>query len=58
MDEELMQLMESLIIKRTEQRDFTSLNQQIKSMRQRFENLKIQHEKEIQEEANAEGNRE
>jgi hypothetical protein len=40
MDEEIQRLMEELIIKRTQQKDYQSLDDQIRCMRQRFENLK------------------
>ena len=47
MDEEIQRLMEELIIRRTQQRDYQSLDDQIRCMRQRFENLKYDQEREI-----------
>lgn len=39
MDIEIQQLMEELIMRRTQQKDYQSLEHQVRCLRQRFENL-------------------
>lgn len=39
MDEEIQQLMEELIMRRTKEKDYQSLEDQIRCLRQRFQNL-------------------
>ena len=39
MDESIMNLMEDLILRRTQQKDYQSLENQVKSLRIRFESL-------------------
>jgi hypothetical protein len=45
MDEKIQELMEELIMRRTQEKDFQSLEDQIRCMRQRFENLGNTHKK-------------
>ena len=51
MNEEIQLLMEELIMRRTQQKDYQSLENQIKCLRVRFENLKMVHANELQNEA-------
>jgi len=43
MDEEIQRLMEELIMRRTQEKDFRSLEDQIRCLRQRFDNLGNDH---------------
>ena len=58
MNEEIQLLMEELIMRRTQQKDYQSLENQIKCLRVRFENLKMVHANELQNEAANEQKRE
>lgn len=44
MDEEIQQLMEELIMRRTQEKDFRSLEDQIRCLRTRFDNLGQEHQ--------------
>jgi hypothetical protein len=44
MDEEIQRLMEELIMRRTQEKDFKSLEDQIRCLRQRFDSLGTEYQ--------------
>lgn len=49
MDQEIQNLMAELIMLRTKEKDYVSLEDQIRCLRQRYINLGIDHEEEVRE---------
>lgn len=58
MDEEIQRLMEELIMRRTQEKDFRSLEDQIRCLRQRFDNLGNDHAENSKQLTNDESARE
>ena len=58
MDEEIQNLMEELIMRRTQERDYQSLEDQIRCLRQRFENLGNENQNAARDQSDKENDRE
>ena len=58
MDDEIQRLMEELIMRRTQEKDFKSLEDQIRCLRHRFDNLSADHQDSQQSQQYRESERE